>query len=83
MLRLDLSPLPPCQRPAHFVLTRNPSALARTHAKGICFLGRCRSSCELHSCPYNCAPRGFKALKQLVKLYYKMKRYDKMMESYR
>mmetsp|Transcript_33556 Transcript_33556/g.99906 ORF Transcript_33556/g.99906 Transcript_33556/m.99906 type:complete len:438 (-) Transcript_33556:1484-2797(-) len=26
---------------------------------------------------------GFKALKQLVKLYYKMKRYDKMMESYR
>jgi hypothetical protein len=27
--------------------------------------------------------RGFKALKQLVKLYYKTKKYDKMMESYR
>jgi hypothetical protein len=27
--------------------------------------------------------RGFKALKQLVKLYYRLKKYDKMMESYR
>ena len=29
------------------------------------------------------ACRGFKALKQLVKLYYKHKKYDKMMEAYR
>lgn len=28
-------------------------------------------------------PRGFKALKQLVKLYYRLKKYDKMMDSYR
>jgi hypothetical protein len=30
-----------------------------------------------------CDGRGFKALKQLVKLYYKHKMYDEMMESYR
>lgn len=31
----------------------------------------------------NHARRGFKALKQLVKVYFKNKMYDKMMESYR
>jgi hypothetical protein len=31
----------------------------------------------------DCARRGFKALKQLVKLYFAAKQYDKMMESYK
>ncbi len=32
---------------------------------------------------YYCDCRGFKALKQLVKLHYKLGQYSKMMDSYR
>ena len=42
----------------------------------------------MNSCSPSCLcsrrlRRGFKALKQLVKLHYKLKQYDKMMDSYR